>query len=81
VGCRSRRSVSLMMMMMMPVMMTDTKYYQTSRRVTMTAYHNRFRYHYTAIVQMYDEIIFCVPEHNTTQHNSLFSAFNKPISN
>ena len=70
---RSRRSVSLkmmmMMMMMMPVM-TGTKYYQTSRRVTMTAYHNRFRYHYTAIVHMYDEIIFCLPEHNTTQHKT-----------
>jgi len=70
VGCTLRRSVSLlMMMMMMTVMMTGTKYYQTSRRVTMTAYHNRFRYHYTAIVLMYDEIIYCVPEHNT-----LFSA-------
>ena len=31
----------------------------------MTAYHNRFRYHYTAIVLMHDEIIFCVPEYNT----------------
>jgi hypothetical protein len=69
--------VVVVVVVMMPVMMTGTKYYQTSRTVTMPAYHNRFRYHYTGIVQMYDEIIFCVP--NTTQQ--LVLSFNESISN